>query len=205
MTTKKLTLTLSVAAAAVAIAAGSAVAFAAIPSSAPTVNVAAGAADDHATGDALIAKECVRNTQGIPNPASWRAGARYDLSAQLGFLVIRNDKQAAVCVIENGKAGSVMGGDVSTRHTYTNLTSARPFDYLSSWNTDNESVHFGIATDNVAKVALVGPDGSQTPTVLKDGTFIAKTKFAEDSNQSTSNHVRATLDNGQVVTGPFRG
>jgi len=203
MTTKKLTLTLSVAAAAVALAAGGAVAFAAIPST--TVNVAAGAGDAHATGDALVAKECVQNTQGLPEPASWRPGARYDLSAELGFLVIRNDKNAAVCVIEKGKAAGVMGGEVSTRHTYTNLTAARPFDYLDSWNDQNESVHFGIATGDVAKVALVGPDGAQTPTVLKDGTFIAKTKVAEDSNQSTSNQVRAILGNGQVVTGPFRG
>jgi len=94
---------------------------------------------------------------------------------------------------------------VSTRHTYTNLTAARPFDYLDSWNEQTESVHFGIATGDVAKVSLVGPDGAQTPTVLTDGTFIAKTKVAEDSNQSTSNQVRATLSNGQVVTGPFRG
>jgi hypothetical protein len=206
MTTKKLTVTLSVAAAAVAIAAGSAVAFASIQSSAPTVNVAAGVTDEHATGDALIAKECVKNTPDLPNPASWRAGARYDLSAQLGFLVIRNDKNAVVCVIDNGKTGGVMGGGLlSTRHAYTNLNSARPFDYLDSWNDDGGSVHFGIATGDVTNVALVGPNGAQTPTVLKDGTFIAKTKVAEDSGQSTTNHVRATLANGQVVTGPFRG
>ncbi|MFI9380771.1 hypothetical protein [Kutzneria sp. NPDC052558] len=202
MTTKKLTVTLSVAAAAVAIVAGSAVAFAAIPNS-TTVNVA-GAEDTHASGDALIAKECVKNTPGLPDPASWRAGARYDLSAQLGFLVIRNNKNAAVCVIENGRAGGVMGGDVSTTHTYANLTSGRPFDYLSAWNEEKVSVLFGIASDNVAKVSLVGPDGTQAPASVKDGTFVARTPWGEDSNQSTTNSVRATLDNGQVVTGPFR-
>ena len=51
----------------------------------------------------------------------------------------------------------------------------------------------------------MAPDGSVTAGTLRDGTFLVKTTVAENSNQPTSNHVRATLANGQVVEGPFRG
>ena len=206
MTTKKLTLTLSAAAAIGVLAAGGAAAFATVPTSGPEVKPAAATAPAPAADpvDAKIAKECVQADQHVPDPASWRPAARLDVDAQHGFLAIRNDKLAAVCVIENGHGTGIMGG-VGTNHNYGKLTDRRPFDYLDAMNyPDGQTVQFGIATGDVAKVSLIGPDGSATPTVLKDGTFIAKTKFGEDSNQPTTNHVRATLANGSVVDGPFR-
>ncbi|GAA3435956.1 hypothetical protein [Kutzneria kofuensis] len=201
MNTKKLTLSLAATAALGVLAVGGAVAFAAVPNT----TVQAAGPQTVATGDAKIAKECVAAGQDVPDPAGWRPGARIDVDAQHGFLVIRDDKNAAVCVIENGKGTGIMGGDIDSRHAYGNLTAARPFDYLSSMNYTTESIHFGIATKDVTGVSLVGPDHSVAAGIVKDGTFIVKTKFAEDSNQHTTNHVRATLGNGQVIAGPFRG
>jgi hypothetical protein len=205
MTNKKLTMTVTVAAAVGALAIGGAVAYAATTSTptptSATSHLAITAAD---AGDVKITKECVNGTPGVPDPASWRPGARIDTGSGDGFLVIRDNGAAAVCVIEKGHGAGIMGGDVSSNHVYRNLTAQRPFDYLTSMNYEKESIHFGIAADDVAGVALLGPDHSVTGGVVKDGTFIVKTKFVEDSNQSTTNHVRATLTNGQVVEGPFR-
>src|SRR5687767_9300405 len=98
MTKKKLTLSLSVTAVIGVLAAGGAVAFASIPGSGA---VAAGdgaqapaqpvvLASDPA--DVKITKECVLATRGVPDPGSWRPGAKLDLDAPRGFLVIRNDR-----------------------------------------------------------------------------------------------------------------
>jgi len=104
----------------------------------------------------------------------------------------------------DGHGTGIMGG-VETRHVYGNLTAARPFDYLSSMNYPGESIHFGITTGDVKSVSLVGPDNSVRAADVKDGAFVVRTPFAEDSNQPTTNHVRVTLTNGRTVTGPFRG
>ncbi|GAA3528399.1 hypothetical protein GCM10022222_09300 [Amycolatopsis ultiminotia] len=158
-------------------------------------------------GDLHLVRECVQAGQDVPDPASWRPGVRFDLDAENGFLVIRSDEYAAVCVLKNGKATRIEGGVDTRRHVYGDLTAARPFDYLSSWNWGSPvagSVHFGIVTSEVTAVSLVGPDNSVTPAVVRDGTFAAKTKFAESSGQPTTNHIRATLKDGQVIEGPFR-
>jgi hypothetical protein len=158
-------------------------------------------------GDVQLVDECIRAGRNEFPPGSWRAGARIDIDSENGFMVIRNDEYAAVCVLKNGKGTGTDPVGVNTRHVYGKLTTARPFDYLDSWNRGTpatESVHFGIAASDVTAVSLVGPDNSVTPAVVRDGTFLAKTKFAESSSQPMTNHIRATLKNGQVVEGPFR-
>jgi len=162
-----------------------------------------GGATAAAGPDMQLVNDCIHTSYAEVPSGSWRAGARLNLDATQGFLMIRSDEYAAVCDLSNGRPTGIMGG-VSTRHTYGNLTAARPWDYNDSDNLATESVHFGIAANNVAAVSLVGPDNSVTPAVLKDGTFIVRTKFAEDSNSYTSNRVKATLDTGQVIEGPFR-
>ncbi|MFD2420261.1 hypothetical protein [Amycolatopsis pigmentata] len=154
-------------------------------------------------GDVRLVDECLKTDR----PGRWRAGARIDLDAESGFLVLRNDEYAAVCVLKNGKPTGLDATGVATNHGYGELTAARPWDYFDSWNNDypvTESVHFGIATDDVIAVSLIGPDKSVTPAVLRNGTFLARTKFAESTGEPTTNHVRATLKNGQVIEGPFR-
>ncbi|QUQ68656.1 hypothetical protein [Kutzneria sp. CA-103260] len=153
--------------------------------------------------DMQLVNDCIHTPYAEIPSGSWRAGAKLDYDSKLSYVVIRSDEYAGVCVLTNGKPTGIMGG-VSTRHTYGNLTASRPWDYLSSDNFDTESIHFGITAGNVAQVALVGPDKVAVPTTLKDGTFIVRTKFAEDSNSYTSNRVKATLDTGQVIEGPFR-
>jgi len=157
-----------------------------------------------ASGQSQLVKECVRSTPNMPDPTSWRAGARYDLNSQLGFLVIRNSRTAAACVIENGKGTGVIGGPPDSTDRYAQLTPERPFDYLTSMNYPKESVHFGIATGDVIGLSLVGPDNSVSPGVVADGTFIVRDTIGENSGQPTTNYVRATLANGKTVQGPLR-
>ncbi|GAA5156790.1 hypothetical protein [Amycolatopsis dongchuanensis] len=157
--------------------------------------------------DARLVDECVQAAHGVLPPGRWRAGARIDVDAENGFLAIRDDQYAAVCVLKNDKGVRLTPNEVSTRRVYGNLTAARPFDYLDSENFDypiTESIHFGIATSDVTAVSLVGPDNSVTPGIVRDGTFAVRTKFPESSGEPTTNHVRATLKNGQVVVGSFR-
>ncbi|MFI9380769.1 hypothetical protein [Kutzneria sp. NPDC052558] len=154
--------------------------------------------------DMALVNACIHTPYTKLPPGAYRAAARLDLDATTGYLVIRDDEYAAICDLTNGIPTRSLGSVIGTHHTYANLTASRPWDYLSSDNRSTESVHFGIAAPNVAKVVLIGPDGSQTPTVLKDGTFIARTKFAEDSGNYTSNRIKATLDTGQEIEGPFR-
>jgi len=157
-----------------------------------------------ASGQSQLVKECVRSTPNMPDLTSWRAGARYDLNSQLGFLVIRNSRTAAACVIENGKGTGVIGGPPDSTDRYAQLTPERPFDYLTSMNYPKESVHFGIATGDVIGLSLVGPDNSVSPGVVADGTFIVRDTIGENSGQPTTNYVRATLANGKTVQGPLR-
>jgi hypothetical protein len=199
MTTKKLTLTLAATAAIGALAIGGAVAFAAVPGTTDAATQVAPAA----TGNAKIMFECLAADQ-VANRAAWRPGARIDTDATHGFLVIRTDKNAAVCVVEDGHGTGLMGGQIDN-HNYAKLTAQRPFDYLTSMNYPHQSVHFGISTSDVTGVSLVGPDGKSFAATVKDGTFAVLAKDGENSNEPTTNHIRATLANGQTVAGPFRG
>jgi hypothetical protein len=156
-----------------------------------------------------LTHDCVRTAiaQGIaiPNPDSWRAGAQIGIGSAKGFLVIRDDKDAAVCSVEKGKTAGLVGGfDGTSRHNYDNLTADRPFDYLSAVNYPGKTIVFGIATGDVASLSLIGPNQSVTPSTPHDGTFIAVTKFGEDSEVPATNHVKATLTDGEVVTGQLR-
>ncbi|MFD2418334.1 hypothetical protein [Amycolatopsis pigmentata] len=191
-----------------ALAVNGAVASASIADSGSAVNLAAAASAARPAAqdpDTEITKECVQASPDLPDPPSWRPGVRFDLDAQNGFLVIRNDQYARVCVVKDGKGTFTYS--VNERHVYGNLTAERPFDYLSSYNFDypaTESVHFGIVTNDVTAVSLVGPDKSVTPAVVRDGTFYAKSNFPESPYVSTTNYVRTTLKDGRVIEGPFR-
>ncbi|GAA3435957.1 hypothetical protein [Kutzneria kofuensis] len=154
--------------------------------------------------EAQLVQQCLAAASNVPNAGRWRPGARLNLDADHGFLMIRDDKTAAACVIENGKATGVIGNEIGQDDRYGKLTPGRPFDYLTSMNYETESIHFGIAAADVAAVVLVAPDNSDSPGVLRDGTFIVRTKVPENSNQVTTNYVRATLTNGHDVTGPLR-
>ncbi|GAA0649896.1 hypothetical protein GCM10010174_86770 [Kutzneria viridogrisea] len=217
MMTKKITLPVTIAAVASVFAVGGAVAFGVTPSKDDTVANEARAASQGQSDpiDAKLARDCVQATIArgvdVPEPGSWRPAAKMDVDTPHGVLIIRNAKAAVVCLIDNGKATGIMAADshfdgsTGQRHTYRKLTASRPFDYFDALNNSTESIQFGIASDGVTAVKLVAPDGSETAAVVKEGTFIAKTKYAEDSNQATTNHVRATLTDGTVIEGPLRG
>ena len=154
--------------------------------------------------DSELVRECVQAGWGASYGGPWRAGARLDLDATHGFLVIRNDRTAAACVIDNGKGTGIIGGTVDPVDLYGKLNAARPFDYLTSMNYTKESVHFGIASADVVTVSLVASNNSSTPGVVRDGTFIVRTAVPENSNQTSTNYVEALLANGKTVSGPLR-
>lgn len=157
-----------------------------------------------ASGQSPLVRECVRSGKNMPDPTAWRAGARFDLSPQLGFLVIRTNRTAAACTIQNGHGTGLIGGTPEDTDLYSQLTPDRPFDYLTSMNYAKEHIHFGIATHDVATIDLLGPDNSVSPGVVGDGTFIVRDNIAEDSNQPSTNYVRATLNNGRTIQAPLR-
>lgn len=153
--------------------------------------------------DAQVVEQCVQAGGDTLDPGTWRAGARLDLDSSRSYLVIRTDTAAAVCIITSGQGTGLVGG-IARNDPYSELTAARPFDYLMSDNLATESIHFGITAGDVATVSLIGPDNSSSPGVVRDGTFIVRTKIAEDSSRPTTNHLSATLANGHTVQGPLR-
>jgi hypothetical protein len=201
MTTKKLTLALAATAAIGALAVGGTMAFAAAPATTAGTDTQVTPA---ATGNAKIMLDCLAADK-VANRGGWRPGARVDVDATHGFLVIRTDQNAAVCVVEDGHGTGLIGGGVIDNHGYGKLTAGRPFDYLTSMNYEHQSVHFGISTQDVTGVSLAGPKGAQANATVKDGTFAVLAEDAENSSEPTTNHIRATLANGQTIAGPFRG
>lgn len=153
--------------------------------------------------DAQLVKQCLQAGDTVPDGETWRAGARLDLDPDHGYLMVRSDTAAGVCVIENGRGAGLIGSEAFDGR-YGRLTAARPFDYLTSDNLDTESIHFGIVAGNVVTLSLFSPDNVTTPGVVRDGTFIVRTKIPEQSQQPTTNYVKVTLADGRTVTGPLR-
>jgi hypothetical protein len=171
-----------------------------------------------------LAQDCVNTTIAdgvdVPGPKSWQPGVKIDAGVVDGwseFLVIRTDRAAAVCLVSGRTTGGITGPDVSEmegrgRHSYANLTVARPFDYFDAWNfPDGGSIQFGIATDDVVAVSVVRQDNTVTPAVLRNGTFAVHIDSGElcgrpvypDTPPAASNLLRVTLKEGQVVEGPL--
>ncbi|MCS7483544.1 hypothetical protein ACFFQW_10805 [Umezawaea endophytica] len=185
--------------------------------------------------DARLARDCVDATIAagvdVPDPGDWvpavkiEAGTAADNGAVWPeFLVVRTDAAAAICLVSGQATGGMTGADVATmegrgRHGYATLTAARPFDYIDAWNFhDGTSIQFGIASADVVSVSVVRQDGTETPALLRDGTFAVKidrgelcgtppdfATSAEDSvvSPAGSNVLRVTLSGGQVVEGPL--
>ncbi|SFR29203.1 hypothetical protein SAMN04488564_117127 [Lentzea waywayandensis] len=178
--------------------------------------------------DVQLAHDCVTATVAsgveVPDPGSWTPGVKIDADTGSGngaawpeFLMIRNDRAAALCLVAGSSTGGITGADVAAmegrgRHSYATLTAARPFDYLDAWNfLDGTSIQFGITTEDVVAVSVVWQDGNVTPALLHDGTFAVKIDRGEmcgrpghiSATPVASNVVRVTLGDGQVVEGPL--
>jgi hypothetical protein len=172
-----------------------------------------------------LTQDCVNATIAsgteVPDPESWRPGVKIDIDdADFQWsenLVIRNDKAAAVCLVSGRATGGITGADTARlegrgRHSYANLTAARPFDYIDAWNfPGGESIEFGIATDDVVAVSVVREGAVVASALLHDGTFAVKVDGGEMCGRSAepggqpvaSNLIRATLRDGQVIEGPL--
>ncbi|WP_143249794.1 hypothetical protein [Amycolatopsis sacchari] len=85
---------LAVAAAVVVLAVGLAVALPRLGDRSGTVAVGS-------PEDARLVDECVQSSRDELPQGRWRAGARLDLDAENGFLVIRDDEYAAVRVLKH--------------------------------------------------------------------------------------------------------
>ncbi|WP_020646461.1 hypothetical protein [Amycolatopsis balhimycina] len=167
-----------------------------------------------APGEMKLVRDCVNATlaEGIavPDRESWRPAASVDTDTPHGFLVIRNDKAAAVCIIDGGKAIGMMGADVNDmtgrRGGYAKLTAERPFDPFTGLSGLHEpEFFFGIVTDDVTAVSLIEPDNSVTPASLRDGTVAVKGSERPFSSGETDHftfHFRVTLKNGNVLDLP---
>ncbi|MDX3663119.1 hypothetical protein PV646_37990 [Streptomyces sp. ID05-26A] len=176
--------------------------------------------------DVQLARDCVATTVAsgveVPDPESWTPGVKIDAGSGNNspwpeYLMIRNAKAAAVCLVAGGRTGGITGPDVAEmegrgRHSYATLTAARPFDYTDAWNFDDgSSIQFGITTEDVVAVSVVRQDGTETSARLHDGTFAVKIDGGEMCGRSdhpggppvASNVMRVTLGNGQVVEGPL--
>ncbi|MGW6442851.1 hypothetical protein [Lentzea sp. NPDC055074] len=178
--------------------------------------------------DVRLAHDCVATTAAsggeVPDPESWTPGVKIDASTGSGngapwpeFLMIRNARAAAVCLVAGSSTGGITGADAAEmrgrgKHGYATLTAARPFDYTDAWNfLDGTSIQFGITTDDVVAVSVVREDGTVTPALLHDGTFAVKIDRGELCGRSgdpgatpaASNVLRATLRDGRAVEGPL--
>ncbi|MEU4518865.1 hypothetical protein AB0F52_09110 [Amycolatopsis sp. NPDC024027] len=164
-------------------------------------------------GDVKLVRNCVNATLAygiaVPDRESWRPAAKIDTDTPHGFLVIRNDKAAAVCIIDDGKAVGMMGADVEEmagrRIGYAKLTAERPFNCFTGIAGLNEpTFRFGIVTDDVTAVSLVGPDNSVHPATVRDGTFAVKINDAGRIPGSTSYRARMSLKNGHDIEAPLQ-
>ncbi|MBE8517394.1 hypothetical protein ILP97_07725 [Amycolatopsis sp. H6(2020)] len=164
-------------------------------------------------GDVKLVRDCVNATvadgYAVPDRDSWRPAAKIDTDTPHGFLVIRNDTSAAVCIIDDGKAVGMMGADVEgmagRRYGYAKLTAERPVNCFTGLSGPDEPTYeFGIVTDDVTAVSLLGPDNSVRPATLRDGTFAVKIERDARDPVHSSDRARMTMKNGHVLEVPLR-
>lgn len=183
-----------------------------------STRVPAGAKSD--TGDARLLKGCLDSAPSfgveLPDRGSWRSTLNVEQDAQRGYLVIRNASLAAVCVFHRsqgpGLADRISGLMVTDdrdwthgREGYAYLNATRPIcGFTSVTNPYRPSVVFGVATPDVAKVEMYGPDDSMTPAVVKDGTFVVKFVEGGSPRDDYSRKFRVTMRDGSVHDFPGR-
>ncbi|WP_037309491.1 hypothetical protein [Amycolatopsis orientalis] len=212
---KKVGKPLAVAAVVVGLAAGAAVVFAPVrdagPSSVPApAGPGSGSPARHMPSspeDVELARECIADPisygLAVPEPDSWWPAVKIDTDTPQGFLVIRNEKAAAVCILSGGKV-RMMGADVEEmagrRGGYAKLTPEFPcHEFTSIGGGGGPTSLFGIASDDVTAVSLVGPDNSTIPASLRDGTFAVTVNDARVNDPHGGFRYRATLKNGHVI------
>lgn len=213
---RKLGLPLAVAAGVGGLALGAALVFSPVHDASPGVTrVPVGA--KLGTSDARALKACLDSSPSfgvaLSDPGSWRSTLRVDQDAERGYLVIRNASLAAVCVLDHGQGSDRNSGLMVTdnrdwvhgRESYAFLNAARPICGFSSVvNPRQPSVVFGVASPDVAKVELYGPDDAMTPALLKDGTFVVKFVEGDSPHDDYSRKFRVTMRDGQVRDVPGR-
>ena len=164
-------------------------------------------------GDAKLVRDCVNATLAygiaVPDRDSWRPAAKIDTDTPHGFLVIRNDKAAAVCIVDDGKAVGMMGADVEQmagrRTGYAELTAERPFNCFTGVSGLGEPTYqFGIVTNDVTAVSLRGPGTSVTPATVHNGTFAVKINDGGRAPRNAGYRVRVSLKNGHVIDAPLQ-
>ncbi|GAA1034585.1 MULTISPECIES: hypothetical protein [Amycolatopsis] len=180
--------------------------------------VPAGAKPD--AGDAQLFKACLDSAPdlgvSLADPDSLRLTLKVDQGAERSYLVGRNATLAAVCVLRDGQnagpyrpySGLMVTDDRDWTHGregYAYLSATRPIcGFASATNAYRPSVVFGVATPDVAKVEMYGPDDSMTPAVLKDGIFVVKFVEGGSPRDDYSRKFRVTMRDGSVHDFPGR-
>ena len=153
---------------------------------------------------------------GLPDPGSYRLTLKIDQDAARSYLVFRNATLAGVCVLYHpGQPGppvqysGMMVTDnkdwIHGREGYAYLSATRPICGFSSvTNPGRPSVVFGVASPDVAKVELYGPDDVLIPASLNDGTFVVKFVEGRSPRDDYSRKFRVTMRDGQVHDFPGR-
>ncbi|WP_116200673.1 hypothetical protein [Amycolatopsis circi] len=216
---RKLGFPLAVASGVGALALGATMVFSPVHDASPELTrVPAGAKPD--TGDARLLKACLDSAPAfgvaLPDRGSWRSTLKIDQDAERGYLVIRNASLAAVCVLYHGQGSGLYDQNsglmvtdaknwIHGRESYAYLNATRPIcGFTSVTNPHRPSVVFGVATPDVAKVELYGPDDSMTPALLNDGTFVVKFVEGGSPLDDYSRKFRVTMRDGSVHDFPGR-
>ncbi|MBB1156845.1 hypothetical protein [Amycolatopsis dendrobii] len=212
-------LPLAVAAGVGALALGATLVFSPVhDASSDLTRLPAGAKPD--AGDARLFKSCLDSAPSfgvtLPDRDTWRATLKVDQDAQRGYLVIRNASLAAVCILYRSQASvgydrnsGLMVTDTRNwthgREGYASLSATRPIcGFTSIVNPYEPSVVFGVASPDVAKVELYGPDDLLIPALLNDGTFVVKFVEGSSPRDDYSRKFRVTMRDGQVHDFPGR-
>lgn len=176
-----------------------------------------------AVPDAEVAKEIKECLDGAPSfgitlhdLGNWRFTLKVDQDAERSYLVFRNAALAGVCVLSRpgipgpyGEYSGLMVTDARDwnhgREGYAFLSATRPVcSFTSVVGRYQSSVVFGVASPDVAKVELYGPDNSLIPAVLNDGTFVVKFVEGGSPRDDYSRKFRVTMRDGQVHDFPGR-
>ncbi|MGW4396159.1 hypothetical protein ACWEHA_12790 [Amycolatopsis nivea] len=213
---RKLGLPLAVAAGVGGLALGATLVFSPVHDvSSDVTRVPVGAKAD--AGDVPRLKACLDSSPSfgaaLSDRGSWRSTLKIDQNAERGYLVIRNASLAAVCALQHSQGFDRNDGLTVTdardwihgRESYAFLSAARPIcGFTSVVNPGQPSVVFGVASPDVAKVELYGPDDSMIPALLNDGTFVAKFVEGDSPHDDYSRKFRVTMRDGEVRDVPGR-
>jgi len=187
-----------------ALALSAALVFTSAPDPAPQMTlVPAGAAPRAEDWQRL--KECfdvVRKEQLPKVPLSgWRPALRIEISPGWDFLVVRTEKVAGACLVNDGISTGLVTLDLDevngTRGGYASLSEDVPLrQFTGIAGPGSPTSLFGIVADQVTSVSVLMRDHSLVPALLHDGTFAVRLNGDVPAH---GNKFQVTMTDGRVL------